>query len=86
LPEEEVHDCRGVNMTEEQRHKARLGLDVVDHLEAGELVRIPVLPGNKKKTTVRSKHRKLRKTYREEKLACCSVFTMRVSWTYFRYK
>jgi hypothetical protein len=49
LPEEKVHDCGGVDVAKEQRHEPRLGLDVVDHLEAGELVRIPVLPGNKEK-------------------------------------
>ena len=44
IPEEEVHDSRGVDMSEEELDKARLGLDVVDDLEAGELVGVPILP------------------------------------------
>ena len=31
-------------MSEEELDKARLGLDVVDDLEAGELVGVPILP------------------------------------------
>ncbi len=68
MPEEEVHDGRGVDMTEKQRHEARLGLDVVDHLEAGELVRIPVLPGNKEKNNSQEQTQKTKENIQRRKV------------------
>jgi hypothetical protein len=50
IPEEEVHDGGGVDVAEQQLNKSGLGLDVVDHLEAGELVRIPILPQKKQQS------------------------------------
>ena len=58
FPEEQVHDGGGVHMSEEERDKARLGLDVVDDLEAGELVGVPILPTPREQTTVRQQQHK----------------------------
>ena len=74
MPEEEVHDCGGVDVAEEQRHEARLGLDVVDHLEAGELVRIPVLPGNKEKNNSQEQTQKTKENIQRRKVGMLLCF------------
>ena len=42
-PEKEVHDSRGAHVLEQEAAEAGLGLDVLNHLEAGVLVAVPVL-------------------------------------------
>ncbi len=84
MPEEEVHDGGGVNMTEEQRHKARLGLDVVDHLEAGELVRIPVLPGNKEKNNSQEQTQKTKENIQRRKVGMLLCFYNKSFMTVFQ--